>query len=795
MDSEQTRLRAPRNARLAAIAVALIAAVAHAPAVAAAKQPGRRAYARLHSACALPRPSHAGCLALVRTPVPATEANEPGVTPFTLRAGAASAGPAGGLTPADLAGAYGYDPSGAASGQTIGIVDAFDDPNIESDLGKFDSQYGLRACTEANKCFKKVGQTGSTSLLPSADTTGWSAEIALDVEAAHSACPNCSILLVEAENTLFSNLGAAVQRAVSMGATVVSNSYGGPEGSPSSTEEADYNHPGVVIAAATGDLGYDGWVERKEGHVPPQRPDLPAALSSVLAVGGTTLELTEGGQREDETVWNGNEEFGQFPFVEGASGGGCSTLFAAPPWQQNVAGFALTGCGAKRMVGDVAAVADPRTGFDIYDSYDCGAKCEEFRDGASWLTIGGTSLATPLISGMYALAGGADGVTYPAAALYGHLGDSSTFDVTEGGNGICDAEGFSCGANAAFGFRMDCEGTTACNAAPGFDGPTGVGAPASLALFKSLEPTGAISPPGDVIVHQPAGFSGTATDPNPGGNAPGFGTYAWNWGDGTESSGEKPTHTFAVPGEYTVTMAYTDRYGLKAAPVSAKVAVTERTAKEIEEEAAARKKAEEAAAAKKKAEEAAAAKKKAEEEAAAKKKAEEEVAAKKKAEQEAEALGRKAAEEVAAQAKAAEEAARKAAESHAASGQGGVAGFKSSADPNAALAGLSLQAGASGTFTLKISCPAGESSCEGKVTVQTSAALTAATRARVLTLASASFKVAGGKFVVVKLHLSARARALLARRRRLRVRVTIAAHDPAGASHTTVATATLRRHR
>jgi PKD domain/Subtilase family len=728
-DSDQTRPPAPRSGWLTAIAIALIAVTTCGPSIAAAKPPGRRAYARIHSACALPKPRHAACLALVRTQVPATEANEPGVTPFTLHSGAASAGPAGGLTPAELAGAYGYDPSGAASGQTIGIVDAFDDPSIEADLGKFDSQYGLRACTEADKCFRKVGQTGSPTLLPSADTTGWSVEIALDVEAAHSVCPNCSILLVESENALFSNLGAAVQRAVSMGATVVSNSYAGAEGIPSSTEEADYNHPGVVIAAATGDLGYDGWVEHKKGSVPPQRPNLPAALPSVLAVGGTTLELTEAGQREDERVWNGNEELDSFPLVEGASGGGCSTLFAAPVWQQDVAGFAATGCGAKRMVGDVAAVADPLTGFDIFDSDDCGARCEEFRRGANWLTIGGTSLATPLISAMYGLAGGANGVSYPAAALYGHLGDASVFDVTEGGNGACDDQGLSCGVDATSGFIEDCEGTTACNAAPGFDGPTGVGAPASLSLFKPLLPAGVLAPPARAVTNEPASFSaGATTDPNPGGKS--TGAYLWDWGDGTIGSGETVGHTFAAPGVYTVTMTFTDRYGLKAPPVSREVGVASQTAAEAEEEATRR---------------------------------------------------------------GAEEAGQRAvAGGAAAGGTIGIASFHAaSPGPVARLAGASPAASASGAFKLKISCPAGESSCEGTVTVRTATAVTA--RARILTLASASFKIAGGKTTLVKLHLSSRARALLARRHRLRVRVTIAAHDPAGASHSSVATATLRR--
>jgi hypothetical protein len=209
-------------------------------------------YAQVHRACASPAPGRASCFALVRTPVGAAASAQAraAARPFVLGDGAASAGPAGGLTPAQLASAYAFNPVGAA-GQTVAIVDAYDDPEIEGDLATFDSYYGLPGCTSANGCFTKVGQTGSTVSLPAADESGWSVEIALDVETVRAACQSCKILLVEANNSSLINLAAAVDEAVSLGATEVSNSYGGPE---APVEEAAYDHPGVVIAAATGDF-------------------------------------------------------------------------------------------------------------------------------------------------------------------------------------------------------------------------------------------------------------------------------------------------------------------------------------------------------------------------------------------------------------------------------------------------------------------------------------------------------------------------------------------------------------
>jgi PKD repeat protein len=773
-------------------------------------------YSKVIRVCPPPKPGGATCSALVRVPVSTAQAGDVGVRPYKVNDGASGSGPAGGLTPAQLAGAYGYEPSSGGSGQVIGIVDAYDDPNIESDLAAFDTQYGIAACTTANGCFTKVSQTGSRTSLPPADTTGWSVEVSLDVEMAHSVCPKCKILLVETENESFTDLSAGVNEAVALGATEVSNSYGGPEAELAPSEKAAYNHPGVVIAAATGDYGYDDWNLLNEDIEPPGRPDLPASLPSVVAVGGTTLLLTTEGKRESESVWNGNGPFDEDEEA-GATGGGCSTLFVAQPWQQDLSGWGATGCGDKRLSADIAADANPLTGFDIYDSYDCGTECEAYKRGSDWLTIGGTSLATPLISGLYALAGGGNGVSYPSLTLYGHLGEpADLYDVTEGGNGFCDGTPESeCGHPDALGklvtgyaLRVDCEYTTACDAAPGFDGPSGVGTPNSLKLFKPKLPSAVITPPASPKTAVPASFSAAASsDPYPGGTVV---SYSWSWGDGTTSTGVAPTHTFAAAGEYTITLAVADNYGLTSLPATQTVNVVARTAKELEEEAAAKKKAEEEVAAKKKAKEA--------EEAATKQKVEEEEASAKKkakaAEEAIEASARTKHEEEATATAAAtkrqeEEAATAAAnkrrEEESASLKSGlqeVASFHTVVPapvPDVRLASTALVASPAGFVIVKVSCPSGESTCLGTVTLRTASAVLAGaggpTKKATLTLAIGSFTVPGGGLKALTLRLAPRARALLVRVHTLRIRVTIVAHDPAGAKHTFVANATLREAR
>jgi hypothetical protein len=438
-------------------------------------------YAKVRQVCAAPKPGDAACFALALVPVPASA---PGARSYQLGAGSSSRGPAGGLTPGDLASAYGFLPSLGGAGQTVAIVDAYDDPNIEKDLGTFDSEYGLPVCTKANGCFTKVSQTGSKKSFPPADTSGWSLEMALDVESVHSVCESCKILLVEANSESLTDLASSVYEAVDLGASEVSNSYGAPEDQMGEAEQAAYDHPGVVITASAGDSGYLNWDYVADFLKAPEMPDAPASLPDVVAVGGTSLKLKLNGTRKSESVWNDSgrpthKEFQRFS----ASGGGCSTLFTAPSWQQSVPGWDNTACGTNRLDNDISAVADPYTGFDVYDSY---VYEPEFTPG--WVTVGGTSLSSPLIAALYGLAGGSHGANYPASTLYTHLGEpSALYDVTRGGNGYCDGEEPGpCGEptiNNELG-DLDCEGISSCDAVPGFDGPSGVGTPNGLSAFN-----------------------------------------------------------------------------------------------------------------------------------------------------------------------------------------------------------------------------------------------------------------------------------------------------------------------
>ena len=332
-----------------------------------------------------------------------------------------------GYGPAQFRGAYGL-PSSAPAGQTIAIVDAYDDPKIAADLNTYSSQFGLPLCNSSNPCFQKVNQSGSASgPFPRSDS-GWSLEISLDVEVAHATCPNCKVLLVEAGSSSLANLSAAVQTAAKLGATEISNSYGGSEFSSelSETYAAPYNQPGIAVTVSSGDNGYGSF-------------GFPAALSSVITVGGTTLNLGTGNTYGSETVWNG-------------AGSGCSLYVSAPSWQSF-----LGACAGKRGTADVAADADPVTGAAVYDSV-------KYQGRVGWMQVGGTSLSSPLIAGVYALAGGLPAGSTGGSALYGHLGDGTVLhDVTSGSNGNCS--------------------TIMCNGAAGYDGPTGVGTPLGIGAF------------------------------------------------------------------------------------------------------------------------------------------------------------------------------------------------------------------------------------------------------------------------------------------------------------------------
>ena len=329
--------------------------------------------------------------------------------------------PQAALTPADLQSAYGLAALSvsAGGGRTIAIVDAYHYPTAEADLGVYRSQYGLPPCTKANGCFRQVDQNGGTNY-PAVDA-GWAQEAALDIDMASAICPNCKIILVEADSNYLTDLGASVNRAVTMGANVVSNSYGGGEyGSETADELAYYNHPGVAITVSSGDSGYG--------------TEFPASSRYVTAVGGTSLKKATNARGWTETAWSG-------------AGSGCSRYAAKPSWQTD------TGC-PRRTVADVSAVADPATGVAVYDS-------TPYQGASGWLKFGGTSVAAPVIGGVYAL-GSFSG--YPASIAYANR--TSLFDSVSGSNGRCKP-------NPAY----------FCTAGSGYDGPTGLGSPNGANAF------------------------------------------------------------------------------------------------------------------------------------------------------------------------------------------------------------------------------------------------------------------------------------------------------------------------
>jgi Ricin-type beta-trefoil lectin domain len=385
-------------------------AVATVPVRHAVVRPDYKAVCRTH-----PAKGQVTCFALVRTNVTAYRGVQPRTDPP-------------GYGPADLKSAYKL-PSGG-TGQTVAVVDAYDDPSAESDLAVYRTQFGLPACTTANGCFKKVNENGASSPLPpESGSTGWATEESLDIDMVSAACPLCHIDLVEGDAPSLNDLGTAVDSAVALGAKYVSNSYGAGDFSGESAEDTFYNHPGVAVTASAGDDGYG--------------VSYPAASPDVVAVGGTSLTTGASPRGWAETVW------GDGTAGDEGTGSGCSANESKPSWQTD------TGC-AGRTDNDVAAVADPNTGVAVYDTYDEGG----------WLVVGGTSASSPFIASVYALAGPPSAGSYPADYLYAQHSSANIYDVTSGSNGSC-APAYLCTGEA------------------GYDGPTGWGTPDGTAAFQA----------------------------------------------------------------------------------------------------------------------------------------------------------------------------------------------------------------------------------------------------------------------------------------------------------------------
>ena len=359
--------------------------------------------------------------------------------------------------PVDLQKAYNLVASskGRGKGMTVAIVDGGDNPDAAKNLASYRKEWGLPACNAKTGagCVVKVNQNGKASPLPIADPTGsWEVEESLDLDMVSAICPNCRILLVEANfdaanipeqyNPGIEQFSAAENSAVALGAKFVSNSWGGPESFADLAYNGAFRHPGVAITVAAGDEGYG--------------VSYPASTQFVTSVGGTTLVPATGKSRAwTESAWSG-------------TGSGCSAIQAKPAWQA-VDNTSPNGC-LTRTDNDVSAVADPNTGVWIYDTYPYLGQTLD------WESVGGTSAASPIIASVYALAGTPKPGTYPASYLYQTGHSAHLYAATGGTNGWCET------------FRA-----YLCHGEAGYDAPTGLGTPNGITAFASTTAGNTIS--------------------------------------------------------------------------------------------------------------------------------------------------------------------------------------------------------------------------------------------------------------------------------------------------------------
>lgn len=375
-----------------------------------------------------PRPSRPGeveCLALLRTDLSS--------------AALPDGGPAFGFSPKELQSAYGTPSATAGRGQVVAIVDAFGYKRAASDLAAYRAHFKLPPCTASNGCLRIVNGHGG-SALPAPNDQGWDYEQALDLDMVSAMCPNCKILLLQVSNTDNTTLYAANTVAARMGADVVSNSYGGGE---YQSAASSYFPSGHAYVASAGD---NGGGSRGGGG-----PSQPCSFANFVCAGGTQLDASGGARGWTETVWNDEKlDYCGNGYSQpcGATGSGCSRYVVKPHWQHD-------GRCAMRSESDVATVAAISTPVAAY------------HDG-QWLQFGGTSVSSPLIAGMIALAGNARSTNIPQL-IWSHGGTADFNDVISGTNVYRPVTG-PCTSNIAY----------VCTAQRGYDGPTGWGSPHGL---------------------------------------------------------------------------------------------------------------------------------------------------------------------------------------------------------------------------------------------------------------------------------------------------------------------------
>ncbi|HEY0194670.1 MAG TPA: S53 family peptidase [Kofleriaceae bacterium] len=341
-----------------------------------------------------------------------------------------------GLGADDLQGAYSIDPTKTKTASPkVGLVNAFGYTALESDLAMYRAQYSLPVCNVANGCLTIVNQQGQASPLPANPpmSNDWTVEAALDLDMVSAACPLCKIVIVEANSDSSTDLFAAESIAASMTPDVISNSWGGAEQGDVRPFEKYFDHGDIAIFTAAGDDGYNDQFATTKG------PDYPGTSGHVISVGATRLEratLTSRGWTETAWAVSGTK-------MQSAGGSACSLSIAKPAYQT------ASPCTFK-ATADISAVGDPTTGVAVYNAGNAG-----------WLVAGGTSAASPFVAGVYAATG--NGKQTSGAFLAAN--PTALNDVTSGNNGTCD------------------NNSILCNAATGWDGPTGYGTPNGAALL------------------------------------------------------------------------------------------------------------------------------------------------------------------------------------------------------------------------------------------------------------------------------------------------------------------------
>lgn len=349
--------------------------------------------AEIRYACLQPAASgHRECDAIVQTGAPAPRVSRGGGCNKTIP-----------YCASDLQSAYGLAQAARSGGKgaIVGIVDAYGYPSAASDLAVYRKSMGLSSC--GSGCLRIVNQRGRASQLPkpNADSRDdWRLEQALDLDMVSAICPNCRIVLVQANTNKNADLDAAVNAAAALGASAIVNSYGGKE---ENGRDAAYQHAGRAITAGAGDGGLGART--------------PCSYSTVVCVGGTSLVASSSGRGWTERVWRD-------------SGSGCSVYVAKPAWQH------VKGCKMRSEV-DVSVVADPATGVAVYESAAGG-----------WQQMGGTGVGSAIVAALFALGSSAARANAPqwiwrhsVSGAYHHVGSASSGYDASGGWGTPNGVG------------------------------------------------------------------------------------------------------------------------------------------------------------------------------------------------------------------------------------------------------------------------------------------------------------------------------------------------------------------